>query len=137
MPSIPEAVTTEYLQRWGREIAGGRPSSLGYPTRSTLHTAMIFHGPGSRSNVPPPDPEIDPAVWLIECIVLQIAMESLRKAAVLRAAFCGYGTWRERLEAVQRFLERSGTSCRMSRRTYFRLREEGIRDVGTFLGFCT
>lgn len=135
MAEIPEAIAVEYLRRWGREIAGGGSSGgLGYPTRSTLHTAMVFHGPGSRSNVPPPAPEIDRSVWIVELIVCEIAKESLRKAAVLRAAFCGYGSWSERWSAAVALLERSGGHPKMSRRTYFRLKEEGIRDVAWFLG---
>ena len=136
MAEIPEALAIEYLRRWGREIAGGSSGGLGYPTRSTLHTAMTFHGPGSRSNVPPPAPEIDRTAWLVEVIVCEIAKESLRKAAVLRAAFLGTGTWADRMSLATRFLERSGDRCRMSRRTYFRLREEGIRDVAWFLSLA-
>jgi hypothetical protein len=135
---IPEAVAVEYLRRWGQEIAhGGQSGGLGYPTRSTLHTAMVFHGPGSRSNVTPPAPEIDPAVWLTESIVCEIGKESPRKAAVLRAAFCWYGTWADRLARAVALVERSGGDrIRLSRRTYFRLKDEAIGDVAWFLSLC-
>lgn len=136
MLEIPEAVAVQYLRKWGLGISGSASlPHLGYPSRSTLHTAMQFHGPGSRSNVTPPAPEIDPTVWLVEAIVAEIGKESHRKAAVLRGAFCGYGTWRERLAFAEGLLRGySGiVKTRISRRTYFRLLAEGIADVGWFL----
>lgn len=129
-----DAYVVDLLKRWGRTIGGPSGTWLGYPRKSTLHAAMIFHGPAPRANGPMRQDDIDPEIWLCEQIVSQIALYDLRMATVLRAAFLCYGSWCERMSAAQRFLERSrGMRQVRSRTQYYAVRDEGIREVRYYL----
>jgi hypothetical protein len=125
-----DAYVVDLLKRWGRFIGGPSGPSLGYPSKSTIYTAMQFRGPGPRSNGKPSATDIDPEVWLVETIVSQMASADIVRATVLRAAFRGRGTWRDRMETATAFLERfRGMPERMSRSRYYALRDDGIREV--------
>ena len=129
-----DAYVMDLLKRWGREIGGFSGTNLGYPSQSTVYTAMRFAGRAPRSNVTPPMNDIDPEIWLVETIVGQIATYDLRMATVLRAAFWRWGTWAERMEAAQRVLERSRAMRKVrSRSQYYAIRDEGIREVRYYL----
>lgn len=129
-----DAYVVDVLKRWGRAIGGYAGTHLGYPSKSTLHSAMTFHGPAPRANGPVRQADIEPELWLVEQIVSQIASYDLRMATVLRAAFCGWGTWGERMSAAERFLERSRTMQHVrSRSQYYSIREDGIREVRYYL----
>lgn len=129
-----DAYVRDVLKRWGRAIGGRCVGNLGYPTASTLHAAMQFHGPAPRSNGAIREDDIEPELWLVETIVGQIATYDLRMATVLRASFLGWGTWAERMSAAQRFLDRSMAVARIrSRSQFYAVREEGIREVRIYL----
>ena len=129
-----DAYVVDLLKRWGRSIGGPHGSNLGYPSQSTVYTAMRFAGRSPKSNVPARMNDIDPEIWLVEQIVSQIASYDLRMATVLRAAFLHWGSWSDRMCAAQRFLERSrATRGVRSRSQYYGVRDEGIREVRFYL----
>lgn len=131
-----DAYVSDCLKRWGREFRLEHRSTAGvlwncYPGRSTLYSAMVFHGrePVGTGGIP----EMDAIAWLVEMIVSQISTYDSRMALILRAAFCARGSWAERMQIANSVLSRSERFLCGSRGIYYRTRDLGIDEVAWYL----